>query len=80
MYSLDDYFGLNGDTLQAQTRASSEAPTPSHIAGPAPLAGGGGPSASVIDWRRSPVFWLAVFGVFALGMIHLEGSVKAALR
>lgn len=78
MYSLDDYFGISGDTLQAQTLASAEAPTPSKIAGPSPITGGS-PSSSFTDWRRSPMFWLAIFAVFALGMIHLEGNVKAAL-
>jgi hypothetical protein len=79
VYSLDDYFGKSGAQLQAETRFSSEAPTPSSMAGPPP-GGTAGLVPSFTDWRGSPVFWLAVFAVFALGMIHLEGNVKAALN
>ena len=79
MFSLDDYFGISGEQLQAQTRASSEAPLSTYQAGPSPV-GRPGTVASFTDWRNSPVFWLAVFAVFALGMLHAEGAVKVALR
>lgn len=75
---LDHYFGVSSDALQAQTRGSSEAPTYTSQAGPSPV-GSPGTVASFTDWRHSPVFWLAVFSVFALGMIHLEGAVGARL-
>lgn len=74
--TLEHYFGVSSDELQAQTLASPEAPKPRQFAGPSPV-GSPGTVASFTDWRRSPVFWLAVFAVFALGMIHLEGAVRA---
>lgn len=79
MYNLDDYFGVNSDELQAVTIASSESPTPTGFAGH-PTTGPEGVVNSLTDWRRSPVFWLAVFAVFALGVIHLEGHIGAALE
>lgn len=79
MYGLDDYFGITSEQLQAQTHVSSNAPVTTSQAGPHP-AGQPGVVPSFTDWQHSPVFWLAVFAVFALGMIHVEGSVKAALR
>lgn len=79
MYNLEDYFGINGDQLQAQTTSSSESPTPTYVAGPHPT-GAAGTVGSLTDWRRSPVFWLAVFSIFALGMIHAEGRVALALK
>lgn len=70
---LDHYFGISSDQLRG------EAPTPVNVAGPGP-AGSPGTYASFTDWRRSPVFWLAVFSVFALMMIHAEGAVAVRLR
>jgi hypothetical protein len=79
VYNLDDIFGVSGDQLQAMDNASPNSPTYTKQAGTAP-GGQTGTVASFTDWRRSPVFWLAVFAVFALGYLHVEGSVKAALR
>ena len=79
MYSLDDYFGVNSNQLQTQTRNSSEAPLSTYQAGTSPV-GAPGTIAAFTDWRNSPVFWLALFAVFTLGMVHLEGTVKASLR
>ena len=76
--TLDHYFGITSDQLAGVTLASPESPTPANLAGQSPV-GQAGSVASFTDWRRSPVFWLAVFAVFALGMIHLEGHVEAAL-
>lgn len=76
--TLDHYFGISGPALQAQAVSSSESPTPKAAAGESPV-GRTGTVSSFTDWRRSPVFWLAVLAVFALGMIHLEGHVDAAL-
>ena len=79
-YDLEDYFGTNAASLASQTRSSSEAPTPLHGAGAGPGGQSGSGLVSFTDWRHSPVFWLAVFSVFALGMIHAEGHVRMALR
>lgn len=79
MYHLEDVFGIDSSQLQAQTIASPEAPTPTSFAG---HAQGGQPGlvAAFTDWRRSPMFWVALFAVIALGYIHLEGSVRVALQ
>jgi hypothetical protein len=70
---LDHYFGVSSDQLR-----SNAAPT-RNVAGPSPT-GSPGTYASFTDWRRSPVFWVAVFAVFALAMIHAEGAVAVRLR
>jgi hypothetical protein len=79
VYHLDDYFGIDSAALSAIDRRSPESPTFSTAAGESPV-GQTGTIASFTDWRRSPVFWLAVFAVFALGYIHAEGSVRLALK
>lgn len=79
MYSLEDVFGIQGDTLTALDSRSPESPTFTRVAGENPV-GQSGTVASFTDWRRSPVFWLAVFAVFALGYIHLETNVRMALK
>lgn len=70
--SVDHYFGVSSEQLQGQAAPSR------NVAGQAPT-GSPGTYASFTDWRRSPVFWLAVFSVLALGMIHLEGAVGARI-
>ncbi len=79
MFNLEDYFGIDGNTLGTLDQVSSNSPT--HLATTSEQPGGQpGVVASFTDWRRSPVFWLAVFAVFALGYIHAEGSVRLALK
>jgi hypothetical protein len=79
VYSSEDYFGITSDQMAAADALSPQSPNHTYVAGSRP-GGQLGTVASFTEWRRSPVFWLAVFGVFALGMIHLEGSVRASFR
>jgi hypothetical protein len=79
LHTLDDYFGIDGNTLGALDRLSPESPTHLAAAGEHP-SGQRGTVSAFTDWRRSPVFWVAVFAVFALGYIHLEGHVRVALK
>lgn len=78
-YTLEDVFGIGGDQLAMTNGRSAEAPTYSAQAGPSPV-GSPGTYAAFTDWKHSPVFWLAAFAIVALGIIHLEGNVSAALR
>ena len=79
MYDATTFFGISAEQQQALDNSSPNSPTYTRQAGTRP-GGQVGTVASFTDWRRSPVFWLAVFAVFALGMIHLEGSVRASFR
>ena len=79
MYSAEDYFGVTSDQMAVADALSPESPNHTYVAGTRP-GGQVGTVSSFTDWRRSPVFWLAVFALFALGSIHLEGSVRAKLR
>ena len=79
MYTYEDYFGVSPDAQAGLDRLSPQSPNSSYNAGEAPT-GRAGTVASFTDWRRSPVFWLALFAVLALGIIHLEGNVRLALK
>jgi len=77
--TLESYFGTSSDELRAQTQASKNAPSPTRYAGASPVGQTGNTQASLTEWRVSPVFWLAVFAIFALSMIHLEAGVRARI-
>jgi len=79
VYTIEDYFGITGESLAASDAISPNAPTYTKQTGELPT-GQRGTVSSFTDWRRSPIFWLAVFGVFALGYIHLESSIRVALK
>lgn len=78
-YTIEDIFGISSDQLQSADRNSPEAPATRYVAGPSPIATGN-PTDHLNAWRSSPVFWLAAFAVFALGILHLEGRVSGELN
>ncbi len=79
MQTIDEIFGISGESLAAQNRNSPEAPQTRYPAGPSPITTGG-PTDHLSGWRESPVFWLAVFAFIALGVLHLEGRISGELN